>query len=155
VLAFFDELRRDRMSIGLLFFSTLVAGYVGYVFFKNFIFLVGKRDYETVLKVNQIFCILQLIHVSIFGMVVYFTAGPEITPAFFYSDQFLWQVRVHSFNIRLNVSYHQKDNDINAGINLVPLVYFILASYFTRNARGTEEQHAAEYRSHAQGGGTI
>jgi hypothetical protein len=120
--------RNDGISFLSFLVPVIVVGYVGFVLKTNLQYLLNKNPYRKAFKVNQLFCILQLFHLSIFGAVFYFTAGPEITAAFFYSSEFLWQVRAHFCNIRLNLSYHSGDDAINAGINVVPLLFLLFSS---------------------------
>lgn len=115
-----------------LFISIILFSFVGYVGYINLIFVLKRKTSRHFLRLNQVFNILQIFHLSIFGIVYYFIAGPEITPAFFYSDKVLWQVQSHFFNIRFNLSYHGNDSDINAGINILPLLYLLLMNYYSQ-----------------------
>src|ERR1700739_1400308 len=64
-----------------LFISVIIFLYVGYIGYINLMFVLKGKRTKNFLVVNQSFNMLQILHVSIFGMVYYFIAGPEVTPA--------------------------------------------------------------------------
>ncbi len=113
-----------------LFISIILIFYVGYIGYINLIFVLKGKAGRSFLGFNQVFNFLQLFHFSILGVVYYFIAGPEITPAFFYSDKVLWQIQSHFFNLRFNLSFHGSDSDINAGINLIPLLCLLMLNFW-------------------------
>lgn len=117
------------------FISLILLYYVGYIGYINLLFVLKSKVSRNFLRFNQLFNVLQIFHFSILGLVYYFITGPEITPSFFYSDKILWQVQSHFFNIQFNLSYHGNDSDINAGINVIPLLYLVMLNYYGRFAK--------------------
>jgi hypothetical protein len=123
---------RQNLNPLIYFFSILILALVAYVIYINIVYVLKRETTKRFIVINRYMNFFQLFHLSVFGFVFYLIIGPDITPAIFYSDKMQWQIQKHFFDIRFNLSYHGGDDNINAGINIVPLLCLIVLHYFAR-----------------------
>ena len=74
----------------------------------------------------------QIFHLSLLGFNYNFSAGLQITPYFLYNESLTIRVILDFFNVRFQLNY-EADNDIMVGINLIPLIIFIILNKVLRD----------------------
>ena len=71
--------------------------------------------------VNQWFIILQVCHLSAFGVTLYLLVGPAFTPQLIYSDRITGDINLN-FSFSFSMYYNPNDSDLVMGVNLVSVL---------------------------------
>lgn len=102
-----------------------------FVVYANFKLLKREKS-KRLVNFNKWLNFFQIIQLSIYGFTIYFVMGLEFMPYFSYKEQMkiLWEIS--SFNIRSSIAFTSGIDAIEVGVNIVPLILFILWDYVSR-----------------------
>jgi hypothetical protein len=117
-------------SLAYLAAATILA-LNAYIIYLNAGYLSRPKQNSHFRSVNMWFNFLQLFQLSLFGLAFSFVDGLSFTPHFsLYTQGSYWGIVVHIFVVSFNCSYHPNNDDIAAGLNLIPAAYMILFHYY-------------------------
>jgi len=128
------------LGLSSYFLSAILLGLTLYVIYVNTEFISKRKLKLRFRMVNQWFNILQVCHLSLFGVTLYWLIGPAITPELIYSDRITGDVNLN-FSFSFSLFYNPNDSDLVLGVNLVPVLYLYL---FNRAVRKTEKSENFE-----------
>jgi len=131
VLQAIENLER-KMNLIFAFTYILLIVLSAYSIYLNAILLFRKNKPRSFISLVAWLNFLQIFYFSIMGLTYFLFLGPVIMPYFNYTDSM--SLGVHFDLLNSNFSLYYKENDkIAIGINLIPMVIFILLSWIHKS----------------------
>lgn len=126
--------RINGFYLSLPFLTIFFLSLTFFFIYTNFFLIRNFPKNKKYLEFNIWINFLQMIQISIFGFTYYFAMGFEIVPVFSYSDHVSFLLGYEFFNIRMKVFFQSGMNDINVGLNIIPLIIFILLNFISKKS---------------------
>ena len=120
----------------VILIGTLLVGVSIFFIYSNFYILIKKEKGRKLANFNKWINFVQIIQLSIFGITFYFVIGPTLTPYLSYKEEMRFLFEYDTFQLRLALSFVSGNDDIEAGINILPLTLFVLWDFILRKYYG-------------------
>lgn len=116
----------SNMTSGHIFLASLVTVFIGYYLYTNFCVLFRKEFSRRHLQFNIWINFIQIVQLALLNLSFKIVLGMELAPYFLYNEKLVFGIRFDVFNIKLNLSYNNSQHDLGIGINVIPLIIFLL-----------------------------
>jgi hypothetical protein len=116
----------------IILVGILLTGLAIFFIYTNFYLLIKKGKGKMFVTFNKWINFFQIIQVSIFGFIFYFVIGPTFMPYFCYKEDMRLLFEHDTFQLRFALSFASGNDDIEVGINIIPLILFVLWDFILR-----------------------
>ena len=133
LLSFFVALKYQDLSGLTASVSILMGGLTGFFIYTNFYLLLNLGKSKKFLEFNKWINFIQVIHLYLFGFIFYLVIGLTVMPSFIYNETMNVKLISGSFTVRFSILFQQGRSDINVGINIIPLILYVMFEYISKN----------------------
>jgi hypothetical protein len=120
-------------------FTIVLAALTIFIAYTNFALLLKREKSWRFINFNKWANFAQIIHLSIFGFTYFFVIGLKLMPYFSYAEQMSLMIIRDWFSVRFVLVFQKGVSEINVGINIIPLLIFILLDLASKNILSTPD----------------